>query len=58
MATHCVLLGPVVHGGARYEDGEEISLAANEAAALLALGVISEALPAKEAAKPGRKAEG
>jgi hypothetical protein len=41
MPSYTVLNGPVYHDGARYKDGAEIPrLTAEEAAALVALGVI------------------
>ncbi len=41
MPAHTVLIGPVYHDGARYEDGAEIPrLSAEEASALVALGVV------------------
>jgi hypothetical protein len=55
MPAHTVLIGPVYHDGARYEDGAEIPrLTAEEAAALVALGVIG-ATP--EGGKKTRTAE-
>jgi hypothetical protein len=52
---YTVLIGPVDHDGARYEEGEEISLQGDEAAPLVELGVI-EPLPAKEV-KPRKPAD-
>jgi hypothetical protein len=41
MPAHTVLIGPVYHDGARYEDGAEIPrLTTEEAAPLVALGVV------------------
>lgn len=38
--TYTVMMGPVYHDGARYEDGEEIPARGDAAADLVALGVI------------------
>jgi hypothetical protein len=55
MLSYTVLNGPVDHDGARYEDGAEIlRLSAQEAAALVALGVVG-ATP--EGGKKGKPAE-
>ena len=42
MATYQVLLGPVEHDGARYEEGASIELAIEQAAVLLAQNVLGE----------------
>lgn len=52
MARHVVLLGPVEHDGAIYEDGAELNLSGDAAAALVAAG----ALEAVQAAAKGGKA--
>jgi hypothetical protein len=57
MPAHTVLLGPVYHDGARYEDGAEIPrLTTEEAATLVALGVVDatpEGGKKAKAAEPG-----
>jgi hypothetical protein len=40
MAVFSVLIGPVEHDGERYEEGAQVTLNADEAEALVALGVI------------------
>jgi hypothetical protein len=40
MAKHKVILGPVEHDGTVYQDGEELPIAGDAAATLLAVGVI------------------
>lgn len=40
MAKHKVILGPVEHDGTVYQDGEDLTLAGDAAAALIAVGVI------------------
>jgi hypothetical protein len=40
MAKHRVVMGPVDHDGVVYQEGEELSLIDDAAAALLALGII------------------
>ena len=40
---YTVLIGPVDHDRDRYEEGEEISLQGDEAAALVAAGVVQAA---------------
>ena len=55
MSKYTVLMGPVDHDGDRYEDGEEIPVRGDEAAALVAVGVIQLARAAgkpPEADKP------
>ena len=52
MSKYTVLMGPVDHDGARYEDGEEIPVRGDEAAALVAVGVIQLARAAGKPAKP------
>jgi len=54
MARHVVLLGPVEHDGAIYEDGAELSVSGDFAAALVAACVLE---PAQAAAKTGKVAE-
>lgn len=43
MAVFSVLIGPVEHDGERYEEGAQVTLNADEAEALVALGVIGAA---------------
>ena len=43
MAIFSVLIGPVEHDGERYEEGDQVTLNADEAKALVALGVIGAA---------------
>jgi hypothetical protein len=50
MARHVVTHGPVVHDGALYLDGAELTLSDDAAAALVALGII-EAMAAAQKAK-------
>jgi hypothetical protein len=53
MQAHTVLMGPVYHDGARYEDGAEIPrLTAEEAAALMVLGVIGATPEGGKKTKP------
>jgi len=53
MPSYTVLNGPVDHDGARYEDGAEIPrLATEEAAALVALGVIGATPEGGKKTKP------
>lgn len=53
MPAYTVLNGPVDHDGARYEDGAEIPrLTAEEAAALMELGVIGATPEGSKKAKP------
>lgn len=47
MANHTVLIGPVEHNGATYLEGEELSLASEMAADLVAIGVVGVAQAAK-----------
>ena len=54
MAKHVVTLGPVDHDGARYLDGDELTLPAEVAADLVALGVV-ELVAAVHKAKPEPK---
>lgn len=42
MAKHVVVIGPVEHDGTVFQEGEELSLGDDAAAALVAVGVISE----------------
>ncbi len=42
MAKYVVSTGPVNHDGTVYEEGSELSLSEDTAAALLAVGVIQE----------------
>jgi hypothetical protein len=50
--AYTVLMGPVDHDGARYKDGEEIPVRGDEAAALVAVGVIQSAKAAGKPPKP------
>lgn len=43
MAAYSVLIGPVEHDGARYEEGAQISMSAEEAELMVSQGIISEA---------------
>jgi hypothetical protein len=43
MAVFSVLIGPVEHDGERYEEGAQVTLNADEAKPLVALGVIGAA---------------
>jgi hypothetical protein len=43
MAVFSVLIGPVEHDGERYEEGAQVTLNADEAEALVTLGVIGAA---------------
>jgi hypothetical protein len=53
MPAHTVLIGPVDHDGARYEDSAEIPrLTTEEAAALVALGVVGATPEVGKKAKP------
>jgi hypothetical protein len=52
MAKHVVMNGPVDHDGARYLDGEELSLTTEEAATLAALGVVQLVAAVQQKAKP------
>jgi hypothetical protein len=47
MAVFSVLIGPVEHDGERYEEGAQVTLSADEAEALVTLGVIGAAKPPK-----------
>ena len=40
MAKHVVINGPVEHDGVRYDQGQELTLPSDDAAPLVALGVI------------------
>ena len=53
MAVYSVLVGPVEHDGKRYEEGSQITLAADVAKLMASQGVISEAEPPKR-----KRAEG
>ena len=58
MPAHTVLIGPVYHDGARYEDGAEIPrLTTEEAAALVALGVIGATPEDGKKTKPEEPAD-
>ncbi len=58
MPAHTVLIGPVYHDGARYEDGAEIPrLTTEEAAALVALGVIGATPEGGKKIKPAEPAD-
>ena len=48
---YIVLVGPVDHDGVRYEEGEEISLQGDEAAALVAVGAVRVAKVASKDSK-------
>lgn len=52
MTKHVVIQGPVDHDGARYEEGAEISLPEDAAAALVAVGVLQVIEEAAKARKP------
>jgi len=53
MPSYTVLNGPVYHDGARYEDGAEIPrLTTEEAAALMALGVVGATPEGGKKTKP------
>lgn len=53
MPAYTVLNGPVDHDGARYEDGAEIPrLSAEEASALVALGVVGATPEGGKKTKP------
>ena len=55
MPAHIVTNGPVDHDGIRYENGDSVPrLSVEEAAALVAAGVID---PSATAAKPGKDPE-
>jgi hypothetical protein len=43
MAKHKVILGPVEHDGTIYQEGDDLTLPGDAAAALLAVGVIEAA---------------
>ena len=45
-------LSPVEHDGVRYQVGDPVRMGAEEAAPLLALGVLSEVQPAEDGAEP------
>jgi hypothetical protein len=47
MAVFAVLVGPVDHDGARYEEGAQLELSAAESAPLVSLGIIGEATKRK-----------
>jgi hypothetical protein len=58
MPSYTVLNGPVDHDGARYEDGAEIPrLSAEEASALVALGVVGAMLESGKKTKPAEPAD-
>ena len=52
MAKHVVVLGPVDHDGVRYQDGEELTLPADVAAVLVALGVVELVASQKTKSEP------
>lgn len=54
MAKHVVINGPVEHDGVRYHEGQELTLPADDAATLVALGVIE----AFHAAAKGKAQDG
>jgi hypothetical protein len=56
MACHVVLMGPVDHDGTRYEEGAELPLSIDAAAALVAVGVAREVQSAAKEAKPRKPA--
>lgn len=53
MAKHKVILGPVEHDGALYQEGDELNLPVDAAAALLAVGVIEAAEEARKSRAAG-----
>jgi hypothetical protein len=48
MAAFTVLIGPVEHDGERYEEGAQVTLSADEAEALVTLGVIAAEAPKRK----------
>lgn len=43
MAAYTVLIGPVEHDGARYEEGAQVSVSGEAAELLVSQGIIGEA---------------
>lgn len=52
MARHVVLSGPIEHDGARYEDGDELTISGDAAAALVAEGILQVLHSAVKSSKP------
>ena len=49
---YIVLVGPVDHDGDRYEEGDEISLSADQGAALVVVGAVRAVKAAGKDSKP------